>query len=452
MSDALPKMRQRGDALMLFRYQVRLAFILLMLVLGVALVMAYQADPGDIITQGLIVVCMAMTGLLMLLHQWRIARLLTDQIGEKERFLASILSSSVDGIIFVDTDNRIASWNRGAELIFGYTGEEMVGQTFHRLIPSNVDADRELNRIKQVVESVGFIRNYRAQRMTKSGKRITVDVSRTMVYSDRFQPLGSTAIVRDVTDKEEMDKQIYNTEKLASLGTLAAGVAHEINNPLAVILGFTDLLREKSEPGSSEYDDLKIIEENANTAKRIVESMLGFARVTEGPEDVVDVRRCIIRAIDIVKVTLKKDNVSLVIDVPDNLPMVRGDAREFQQVLFNLINNAMAAMAETGGVLTLIAGADDGNVSISVADTGTGIPEKIQGHIFDPFFTTKKIGEGTGLGLSLCYGIVKKYGGTIDFTSAVEENHPERPRGTTFTVSLPAIEPKQEKTEHQGDD
>jgi two-component system NtrC family sensor kinase len=126
-------------------------------------------------------------------------------------------------------------------------------------------------------------------------------------------------------------------------------------------------------------------------------------------------------------------------DLPDQLPRVKGDPREFQQVLFNLINNSVAAMEESGGTLSLTAAVADGWVHLRVTDTGVGIPDKIKPQIFDPFFTTKKVGEGTGLGLSLCYGIVKKYGGKISFASSSREDQPDRPSGTTFTVSLPAL-------------
>jgi signal transduction histidine kinase len=266
-----------------------------------------------------------------------------------------------------------------------------------------------------------------------------------MVFSEDNKPLGSTAIIKDITEKEEMDKLIYNTEKLASIGTLAAGVAHEINNPLTVILGFTDLLREKFAEGSPEYKDLVMIEENANTAKRIVEDMLGFARVTEGMGDIVDVKHAVERVMSIVEVTLKQENITIRADLPDGLPAVPGDSREFQQVIFNLINNAMAAMAASGGVLTVEVGVENSRVKITISDTGIGIPKSVRGQIFDPFFTTKKVGEGTGLGLSLCYGIVKKHGGTIEFTSVSKEDNPDLPSGTTFTVSMPVYESEKAK-------
>jgi len=169
----------------------------------------------------------------------------------------------------------------------------------------------------------------------------------------------------------------------------------------------------------------------------VVEKLLGFARITEGLEDTVDLNHSAETVLSIVKNTLMTKKIELRLDLPENLPRVLGDPREFQQVLFNLINNSVAALGEAGGVLTVSARPENGWVNVSVTDTGVGIPDRIKPQIFDPFFTTKKVGEGTGLGLSLCYGIVKKYGGKISFTSSSQEDYPERPSGTTFTVSLP---------------
>jgi len=293
---------------------------------------------------------------------------------------------------------------------------------------------KQMDRVllRQASVSYEHTLNLKGRKVNLSTKLIPIRDSEGKIH----QFLG---ISRDVTEKMEMEQRIYHTEKLASIGTLAAGVAHEINNPLAVILGFTDLLLEKFEPGSPMREDLKVIEYNANHAKKVVENLLGFARITEGLEDVVDINRSAETVMNIVKNTLMTKKIEMVNRLPAGSPQVRSDPREFQQVLFNLINNSVAAMAASGGVLTLSAQAENGWVHVSVADTGVGIPDKIKPQIFDPFFTTKKVGEGTGLGLSLCYGIVKKYGGKISFTSSSQEDQPQRPSGTTFTVSLPVL-------------
>ncbi len=376
-------------------------------------------------------------GALAVIYQRRLSQSLKARVSRQEEYISSLLASSMDAIVFIDNDNRIQVWNRGAEKIFGYTAEEMLGQTFHRLIPPELDAEEELTRIQNEVNTKGHVRHYVARRITKDGRRIMIDLSRSLMHEPNGEAIGSTAIMRDVTEKMEIEQRIYSTEKLASIGILAAGVAHEINNPLAIILGFTDLLLEKVDKDSPEYEDLKLIEFNANHAKKVIEDMLGFARVTEGLEDNVDVPPSIKMVVGICKNTLMTKKIELALDVPDHLPRIRGDTREFQQVIFNLINNAVAAMAPEAGTLTISAQQEDESVQVSVTDTGVGIPDKIKPQIFDPFFTTKKATEGTGLGLSLCYGIVKKYGGKMTFTSVSAEDHPDQPSGSTFTVTMP---------------
>jgi len=286
------------------------------------------------------------------------------------------------------------------------------------------------------VNEKGYMRHYVGMRRTKDGRRITIDLSRTLVRDDQGKPLGSVAIIRDITEQVELNQRIYSTEKLASIGTLAAGVAHEINNPLAIILGFADLLLERLPPGSREYEDLKLIELNANHARKVVQDILGFARVTEGLGDTVDLVAAIETVLNISGGTLATRKISVVKDLPGQLPAVRGDPREIQQVILNLISNAMGAMEPGGGTLTVRAWQGEDGVHFSIADTGVGIPDRVQPRIFDPFFTTKKSGEGTGLGLSLCYGIVKKYGGKISFQSVTREEGGDGPSGTTFIVTM----------------
>ena len=393
-----------------------------------------------ITAEGAIITAMFIFGILIALYQFSSSEMLKQQVSEKEIFISSILGNSLDAIVFIDTENRIKIWNRGAEKIFGYSANEMLGKTFHRIIPPEIDADKELKSITDEVMEKGYIRHHLAKRIAKDGKRITIDISRTLIRKEDGEIIGSTVIIKNVTEKMEFESKIYNTEKLASIGNLAAGVAHEINNPLAIILGFADLLKEKFEKGSQEYNDLSMIEENANNAKNIVENLLGFARVTEGMTEIFDVVQSIDIVIGIVKNTLITSKVELVTDIPQMLPNVRGDAREFQQVIFNLINNALAAMEAEGGTLTIFGSEKDNWVNINVRDTGTGIPDRIKGQIFDPFFTTKQVGKGTGLGLSLCYGIVNKYAGKLSFKSISSDDFPNRPSGSTFTVSFPVTE------------
>jgi len=226
---------------------------------------------------------------------------------------------------------------------------------------------------------------------------------------------------------------------LASIGKLAAGVAHEFNNPVAIILGFADLLLEKAKPDSKEYEMLKAIERQGLNCKRIVENLLGFARYPETTEHSTDVNVNIERVLSVVENILVTKNITLKNNLAGDLPRVRGDSGHLQQVFMNLITNAVATM-EGGGVLTISTRLNEpGNrVEILFEDTGHGIKEKYRHRIFDPFFTTREVGEGTGLGLSVCHGIVAMYGGEITFETVAEEENRER-KGTTFTVSLPLV-------------
>jgi signal transduction histidine kinase len=240
-----------------------------------------------------------------------------------------------------------------------------------------------------------------------------------------------------MTQKRLMDEQMFNTEKLASLGTLAAGVAHEINNPLTAILGFTDLMLEKFPPESREYQDLRIIEERAEHCRHIVENLLDYARVGTSLGDITSVNNDIDMVLQIVGNTLLTHKITLERNLEPDLPTIRANSKELQQVFLNLVNNAVYAMKEKGGTLAISSALRGNRIMVKVADSGTGIPLEIQSKIFDPFFTTKGVGEGTGLGLSVSLGIVQKLGGTITVKSSTGNPQTGEPSGSVFTVILP---------------
>jgi two-component system NtrC family sensor kinase len=409
--------------------------------------------------EAVLIAGMFLFGLLVVIYQGRISETLKARVErteadlhETERIYQRVVEQATDLIYILDLEMRVVLFNRHSINTFSNL---VVSERFGGVIPEGADLSRaelyvgrRLNELfppadvefmrrqmDQVLErkashSFEQTLNLMGRQVHLSSKLIPIRNSKGEVY----QILG---ISRDVTERREMDQRIYNTEKLASIGTLAAGVAHEINNPLAIILGFTDLLLERFPPHGPEYEDLKMIEYNANHAKQVVENLLGFARIAEGLEDTVDINHSVNMVTRIIQNTLMTKKVELQVSIPDNLPRVRGDTREFQQVIFNLVNNSIAAMEKSGGTLTITARGEGEWVHVSVSDTGEGIPNRIKPQIFDPFFTTKKVGEGTGLGLSLCYGIVKKYGGRISFSSSCAEDNPLVPSGTIFTVSMP---------------
>lgn len=262
---------------------------------------------------------------------------------------------------------------------------------------------------------------------------------RTFAVSVNLLPGEARAvcIYRDVTEERALTRSMIETEKMVSVGTLAGGVAHEINNPLGVILGFCELLLRKADPGSQQYEDLKTIERQGLLCKETVENLLSFARAEKQPRDSSDLNACIEEITKIVRHLLEKNSIILDLHLGENLPAVKGDARQLQQVFLNLITNAMAAM-ETGGTLTIHSFLDRSArwAVVQFQDTGIGIPPEHIDHIFEPFFTTKPEGQGTGLGLFVSYGIITSYGGAIDCASTPATALGKQ-SGTTFTVKLP---------------
>jgi PAS domain S-box-containing protein len=401
-----------------------------------------QIQRWQLLLQGmvLLIVMAAAGGVLYFQLRWsrRLEALVaarTQALKRSEENYRSLVESAEDFIFTVDGQGRLLSVNSFTAASFGGTPEEFVGQGLDRLFTTEIAA-RQIKIVRTVCETGKSVRD-----------EFELTVGDTPIWiSANFMPLKNEAgrmgavlcIARDITENKRLERFLINTEKLASLGTLAAGVAHEINNPLGVMLGFCDLLVRKKAPGSQEYEDLKIIERQGMQCKQIVENLLSFARVGQEKTTDTDLNECLGEIIKVVRHSLEMKDIELRTEFANPLPRVRGDDRQLQQVFLNLINNAAAAMP-AGGRLTLrtapVAGGQ--RAALQVRDQGTGIAPEHLDHIFEPFFTTKPEGEGTGLGLFVSYGIINKYGGTITCESQ-DHDGGERPRGTIFTVELPA--------------
>ena len=228
-------------------------------------------------------------------------------------------------------------------------------------------------------------------------------------------------------------QQVSRAEKMASIGRLAAGVAHEINNPLTGVLTFAHLLRQKPHMGQEDHEDLDLIIHETTRAAEIVRGLLDFARERPTMMEPLDLNDVVRRTVRLIANQKKFEHISIEEALQNDLPEVRGDMNQLQQVLLNLALNACVAMP-SGGRLTIATKAGDGRVLMNVTDTGCGIKEELLEKIFEPFFTTQPVGKGTGLGLSVTFGIVEQHGGTI-------EVHSQEGQGSTFTISLPALVP-----------
>jgi PAS domain S-box-containing protein len=359
----------------------------------------------------------------------------TVDLKKSEQRYKSLVENAEDIIFTVDYTGNFLSVNKYGANFFNRLEEDIVGHNLSEIL-SWPSAEMLLLMIQKVFD-------------TKESKQITHMViigERQYWFSTNLRRLWDEegniyavlGISRDITERKEMEEHSYYTEKLASMGTLSAGVAHEINNPLTVILGFADLLLEKFPPDSQEYDMLKTIEKQGLNAKRVVENLLSFARHKEYKEEPIDINNNIATVLSVMRNTLNVNKVVVKQYMQDDLPKVKGDAGEIQQVFFNVINNAIYAM-KGGGVLTTTTGAlNNEKVEIRISDTGCGIKKEYRKRIFDPLFTTKEVGKGTGLGLSVSYGIVNKHNGTITFKTKTKEESDET--GTTFIITFPAAQ------------
>ncbi len=358
----------------------------------------------------------------------------TMDLEKSEHRYKSLVENAEDIIFTVDHNGNIMTINHSGSTFFNHEAYKLTGVNIGELCLNEDSAALQLKTIDEVFASG------KSKQITYSvevdGNPRWLSTNFTLLLDEHGNPSNVLGISRDISDRKKIEEQSYYTEKLASVGTLAAGVAHEINNPLAIILGFTDLQLEKTQPDSELYEILKTIEKQGTNAKRVVENLLSFTRFSEQKEENVDINQNINSVLSVVGNTASLHKITINKKLPDSLPQVKGHAGELQQVFFNIINNAISAM-KTGGTLSVITKpADNGDeVEVVISDTGYGIDRQHRAKIFDPLFTTKKVGEGTGLGLFVSYGIITKHGGTITFETSTEEESTEH--GTTFTITLP---------------
>jgi PAS domain S-box-containing protein len=330
---------------------------------------------------------------------------------------------------------------RGLE-VYGYKKEELVGKSF-----MDLGTDKYLEGVlsqTKIASSILCSEYPKVEHRRKDGHVFYVNV-----YACQATHAGKRIIIAttvDITESVTREAQLIQADKMSSIGEMAAGVAHEVNNPIAIILGFAELLLERFPEDSKEFKMLETIERQAVNCKYIVENLLTFTRVPHKITSVTDVVASLEKVVNMVKNTLLTKKVDLHTNIEKPLPQAKGDSQQIEQVFLNIINNAVAAM-DSGGALTILARRSDNMVSMAFKDTGHGISPEHVDKIFEPFFTTKKVGEGTGLGLSVSYGIVKKFGGDIQVKSQTKQEGQES--GTIFTVTLPAADVENHKSDNE---
>ncbi len=370
------------------------------------------------------------------------------QLEESRQTYQALLDHSDLFICTLDGRGRYLSMNRYGLDMLGASLQEIEGKYFEEHL-DQAGAARMRGMLQTALEKGQSARNL--EPLFMGGRQRFMDVHMKSLAAARVNKPRVLLLMRDQTEQKVFEEHMWHTEKLASLGLLAAGVAHQINNPLGILMGFGQLLKDGANEDFKGYRELGIILEQGAECKRIVDGLLNFTRLAELGGGKCDLLTGLHAVLDTVRPVLKSKGIELALDLPASLPGCRAQDSSLQQVFLNLISNAMDAMPQ-GGMLNISAShrqkeplqgsmhgtlPDSQNyVEMIFQDSGPGIPPEDLERIYDPFFTTKPVGQGTGLGLSVAYGILREYGGTI---TAVQNapNACQETAGACFVIRLP---------------
>jgi two-component system, NtrC family, sensor kinase len=353
-------------------------------------------------------------------------------------FLERIIESSVNAIVVADMKGKILFMNQSARELFNSDANGEGGMGFARDYYFPGVASNIMEKLRSLeYGGMGKLDGMRIELRTGSGEEIPVEMTASIIY-ERGEEVATMAIFKDLRPQiaaeerlEEAREQLMQSEKLVSIGQLAAGVAHEINNPLGGILMYSHLVLEDLPEKSPARENLQKVIEQAERCKKIVKGLLDFSRQRKPEITSVQLNELIDETFRLVESQSVFQNIKIEKKLDPSLPSIAGDRSQLQQVLLNLILNAAGAMAR-GGILSVSSSCEGDGVEIRCRDTGCGISAENMEKIFEPFFTTKSEKDGTGLGLSISLGIVKNHGGALTVDS-------QPGRGTTFTVRLPAV-------------
>ncbi|MEA5575603.1 PAS domain S-box protein [Anabaena sp. UHCC 0451] len=379
-----------------------------------------------------------------------IAEDITEQKQKEQQIYeqAALLDIATDAIFVRDFQTEILFWSQGAERIYGWEKDEAVGKNLKDIFSSETTSQAEATALKTVVKSGTW--QGELHKLTKFGQKILVQSRWTLMFDDDGQPKSILIVDTDITEKKQLEEQFLRTQRLESLGTLASGMAHDLNNILTPILVASQLIKGRCAKDKERHPHLlSMIEINAKRGAALVKQVLSFGRGFKGERTIVQVKHLLTEIIQIGQQTFTK-SIEFSIHIQENLGTICGDSTQIHQVLMNLVVNARDAMP-VGGLLTISAenrfidetytrmnlDAKVGHyIVITITDTGMGMSSDILDRIFEPFFTTKEVGVGTGLGLSTALGIVKSHYGFVTVSSQVG-------KGSTFQVFLPSLESPQ---------
>jgi PAS domain S-box-containing protein len=359
---------------------------------------------------------------------YRQLRMKAEEVDRMREFSENILESLNDGLAVVNRDNRVVRWNRRLEELYGTRHEDAVGHRLGEVFdPQFIEV--LLSATQKFPEGAAF---YRVPLSTRheAARRLLVNVATTPLRDSDGAIAGTILIIEDISSRVQLEEQLQISEKMASIGLLAAGVAHEVNTPLTGISSFTQMLLQNAEPDDPRTKVLEKIERQTFRAAKIVNGLLNLARPAQVDSGPIDLHAVINDVLSLLEHQLRNGRIQVRKELQAAAPIVQAIEYKLQQVFLNLFLNARDAMPRGGWLTIATSVGRDGMVVVEVSDTGSGIPPDQLSRIYDPFFTTKDIGKGTGLGLSITYGIVQEHGGTITCDSTVG-------KGTKFTLTLP---------------
>jgi two-component system NtrC family sensor kinase len=361
------------------------------------------------------------------------------ELKEANDFLMNLIESSVDGIIVTDMKGEILLFNRGAENLLDYKADEVVGKMHIRNIYPPGVAKEVMDKLRSPdFGGVGKLTSFPIVHRKKDGELIEGDLSASLVYDEKGNEIASVGIFKDLRERlrierelQKMQEALLQSEKLAAMGRLTSQIAHELNNPIYGIMNTLELLKTEIPPESKRRRILELSLSEIQRLSEMLRNMLSFSKPEEEKRRPIKIGELIEGILLMMEKQMRESNIQVVTSFDPNIPEVMASTNQMRQVMLNIIKNAKEAMPK-GGILSVRTAREEDKVLIHIQDTGIGIPEEIRDKIFEAFFTTKQKVKGVGLGLSVCYGIIKDHGGKIKLES-------EEGKGTTFIISLPIL-------------
>jgi PAS domain S-box-containing protein len=354
---------------------------------------------------------------------------LSDEVRQVECHLASVVEAASDLIVSTDSDGKIISWNRGVELATGYSLLNVAGRPFSDLIEPNSKCcwEKSMRDVIQEKQRVTVELEIRKDK----GDPVAVSWTFSRMSNKDGSVYGIVAVGRDLTEQRHLQMQVLQSQRLAAMGIMAGGIAHEIRNPLSLVSSACQFLQDDDLPPEFIKECALKIDEGITRTSQIIESLIAFARpmAQDTRFTSVDMNAVIQKCISVLSNEVSLGRIHIVLDLPKQPVLVFGSTTILQQVILNILLNAIKAMSE-GGQLRIVLVNKDYEAAIQISDTGCGIPKKDIDRIFDPFYTTKQMGDGMGLGLSFCFSALKEHFGAIE----IESNEGV---GSVFKIRLP---------------